>query len=64
MARKYVWIVTKCEDGKTATVAWHAKTAEDAKSVSEGLEFGSYEGPVPLDMYPIGKTFAVESAKA
>jgi hypothetical protein len=64
MARKYVWIVTKCEDGKTATVVWHAKTMEDARKVASGLDFGNFEGPCPVDLYPIGKTFSVESADA
>lgn len=64
MARKYVWIVTKCEDGKTATVVWHSKTMEDARKVASGLDFGNFEGPCPLDMYPIGATFAIEDADA
>ena len=59
MARKFVWIVTKCEDGNTATVVWHSKTLEDARKIASGLDFGNFEGPVPVDMYPIGERIPV-----
>ena len=64
MQRKYVWIVTQCLDGKTAKVVQHCKTLDAARRIGSGLDGGNWEGPSPLDMYPIGKTFAIETEEA
>lgn len=54
MARKYVWIAyTVSEDVRTGYVQAHGKMRADVDNIA-GMEF---EGPVPADMYPIGKAF-------
>lgn len=64
MQRKYGWIVTQCLDGKTAKVVRHCKTLDEARRVGSALSGGNWEGPSPLDMYPVGKEFAIEDADA
>ena len=59
MNRKYVYIVTTAESG-VATVVQHCKDAAEAMQASAPLPTGGCEGPVPLDLYPIGKTFNIE----
>jgi len=58
--RAYVWIVTQCTDGKTAKVVRHSESMGAARHCASILDYGNFEGPVPLDMYPIGKTFRVD----
>ena len=54
MARKYVWIAyTVGDDGNTAQV--HA--VGDKKETLDDIVGMYVEGPVPADMYPVGKTF-------
>lgn len=56
MKREYVWISTNAnEAGTVAVVMAHHKTADQAKQFSAGVSNGGYEGPVPKDMYPVGK---------
>lgn len=58
MKRRYVWIVTvAAEDGKTARVLSHHETQSEARARQLFLDFGGYEGPVPVDLYPVGKVF-------
>ena len=47
---------TNSADGKTFVVMAHHKTAALARDYAERFPHGGYEGPVPKDMYPIGKT--------
>ncbi len=56
MKRDYTWISTNSADGKTFVVMAHHKTAALARDYAERFPHGGYEGPVPKDMYPIGKT--------
>lgn len=56
MKREYVWISTNAnEAGTVAVVMAHHKTAEQAKQFAATVPNGGYEGPVPKDMYPVGK---------
>lgn len=60
MSREYVWISTNANDaGTVAVVTAHHKTAEQAKEFADGVANGGYEGPVPRDMYPVGKEIAL-----
>jgi len=65
MKREYVWISTNAnEAGTIAVVMAHHKTAEQAKSFSASVAGGGYEGPVPKDMYPVGKEIALVDGEA
>lgn len=60
MKREYVWISTKViDDGRVATVMAHHKTAKQAEQFAATVECGGWEGPVPKDMYPIGKAWSL-----
>ena len=61
MDRKYVWIVTVCDDGKTAKVVKHCESMEAARRRASLTDYGNFEGPVPADLYPLGTTFEIES---
>ena len=61
MQRKYVWIAYTVEaDGVTATVQYIGKRRADVDNLI-GLAF---EGPVPADIYPLGKTFKLADEAA
>lgn len=61
MQRKYVWIVTKqTADGASARVVFRADSMEEARKRSE-FKGGNFEGPVPSDMYPLGKIIELET---
>lgn len=56
MNRKYVWIAYTIEsDEVTARVRAVAKTREELTDMGDVIE-----GPVPADMYPIGKVFNLD----
>ncbi len=64
MARKYVWIVTRCSDGKTVEVVRQCETMQGARATSNLMDYCGFEGPVPADMYPVGKTWPVDGEEA
>lgn len=59
--RAYVWIVTQYADGITATVVRQCQTRAEAETVAMRSTMADvgFEGPVPADMYPIGKRFPI-----
>lgn len=61
ITRKYVWIVTRTnEAGVDAVVVSHHETRDSAQQKSKFVNFGGYEGPVPADLYPVGKVFTLK----
>ena len=63
MKRKYCWIsTTASEDGLTLVVRHRHASEAEAKYFSEtdATGRGGYEGPVPIDMYPVGKVVELD----
>lgn len=59
MRREYIWISTKAV-GDVATVMAHHKSRDSAKQFADACGDGAgYEGPVPKDLYPIGKQWSL-----
>ena len=58
--RRYTWIATTTDAAGThATVLSHHATSREAFEAQRELPHGGYEGPVPVDMYPVGKRFPI-----
>jgi hypothetical protein len=58
--RRYTWIATASDAAGThATVLSHHTTSREAFEAQRHLPHGGYEGPVPVDMYPVGKRFPI-----
>lgn len=59
------WIVTKVADGgDQAVVVGRYRTASAAAEHACGIPNAGWEGPVPLDAYPVGRTWSTDESGA